>query len=110
MAETYARDTCSTSSSSRSHHEGRQQVSLLGDLALLLRDGGLVLSITLQQHSVVVVQLLLVQLVGCPHGLQMLLQRLNVCLQPASPVDATSAHMHELVVSPRMQGMPAQTS
>ena len=65
MARTLVRARCSRSS--RVHHEGGQQVSLLGDLALLLRDGGLVLSISLQQHSVVVVQLLLVQLVGRPH-------------------------------------------
>ena len=65
------------------HHECGEQVTLLGHLALLLCDGGLVLGITLQQDTVVVVQLFLIQLIRSTHGLQVLLQGVNVSLQPA---------------------------
>lgn len=76
-----AQNSCSAYDGGR-YHEGGQQVSLLGHLALLLCDGGQVLSVPLQQHPVVVIQLLLIQLVCCSHGLQVLLQGLNICLKP----------------------------
>mmetsp|Transcript_13305 Transcript_13305/g.28249 ORF Transcript_13305/g.28249 Transcript_13305/m.28249 type:complete len:538 (+) Transcript_13305:187-1800(+) len=61
--------------------EGGEDVAEAGDLALLLVDGGLVLVVALLQHAVVVLQLLRVQLVGGAHGLEVLLEVLDVSLE-----------------------------
>mmetsp|Transcript_13883 Transcript_13883/g.29968 ORF Transcript_13883/g.29968 Transcript_13883/m.29968 type:complete len:249 (-) Transcript_13883:554-1300(-) len=62
--------------------EPGQDVPLPADLALLLVDGVLVLVVALHQHAVVVLELLGVELVGGTHSLQVLLQVLDVSLQP----------------------------
>mmetsp|Transcript_35004 Transcript_35004/g.99218 ORF Transcript_35004/g.99218 Transcript_35004/m.99218 type:complete len:216 (+) Transcript_35004:1099-1746(+) len=59
-----------------------QDVPLPRNLALLLVDGRLILVVPLHQHTVIVLQLLSVQLVGCPHRLKVLLQVLDICFQP----------------------------
>mmetsp|Transcript_19357 Transcript_19357/g.52361 ORF Transcript_19357/g.52361 Transcript_19357/m.52361 type:complete len:520 (-) Transcript_19357:315-1874(-) len=61
--------------------ERRQHVGHARELLLLLLDRVCVLRVALDQHAVVVVELLLVELVGGAHLLQLLLERLDLRLQ-----------------------------